>query len=366
MIPVSAVEVPEAAHELMSQVLTSGRLAQGPMVERFEALMAEAHGVTHAVAVSNGTVSLVDALEALGVGPGDEVVTSAFTFVATLNAILETGATATFADIDPDGFGLSPDSVAAMVDDATAAVMPVHLYGQPADLPGIVDALGERTIPMVEDAAQAHGAAIGDRPVGSWGVGSFSFYATKNVTTGEGGCLTTDDDAVAERLRLLRNQGMRARYEYVLPGHNHRMTEMQAALGIPQLERLGETNRRRAANAEALSERLGGLDGLVLPAARPGTTHVWHQYTVRVTPEARVDRDALGAALAERGVGSGIYYPRLVFDYDCYRSHPRVRPSEVPNAAAAAAEVLSLPVHPGLTTGDLDSIAVAVREVLEG
>jgi dTDP-4-amino-4,6-dideoxygalactose transaminase len=364
VIPVSVVQVPDEAHALVAEVLASGRLAQGPMVERLESLMAEAHGVAHAVAVCNGTVSLVDALEALDVGPGDEVVTSPFTFVATLNAILETGATATFADIDLDGYGLDPAAAVARVTDATKAIMPVHLYGQPADVPGLVEALGDRTLPMVEDAAQAHGAAIGARPVGSWGVGSFSFYATKNVTTGEGGMITTDDDEVAERLRLLRNQGMKARYQYVVAGHNHRMTELAAAVGIPQMERLTDINAARSANAAALGERLAGIEGLVLPAQRPGTTHVWHQYTVRVTPDARVDRDALGAGLADRGVASGIYYPALVFDYDCYRSNPRVQPAEVPNAAAAAGQVLSLPVHPGLSTADVDTIATAVREVM--
>ena len=364
MIPISVVDLPDGTEDLVLEVVRSGRLAQGPMVERLEGLFAERCGVAHAVAVSNGTVSLVAALEALEVGPGDEVVTSPFTFVATLNAILERGATATFADISLDDLCLDPAAAEAAVTAATRALMPVHLYGQAAPM-GPLGGIAERhDLAVVEDAAQAHGATDHGQVVGSFGVGSFSFYATKNLTTGEGGMVTTDDDQVADRLRLLRNQGMRARYQYELAGHNLRMTELQAAIGIPQLERYDATIAARRANAAALTEGLAGVEGLITPAVREGAGHVWHQYTVRITDEAPVGRDEVVEALAERGVGSGIYYPRLVFDYDCYREHPGVRAVEVPQAATAAAQVLSLPVHPGLAPGDVDQIITAVREVL--
>lgn len=366
MIPVSAVSLPERAHELVAEVLASGQLAQGPMVAEFERLVAGICGVEHAIAVTNGTTSLEVALEALGVGPGDEVVTSPFTFVATLNAIIGSGATAVFADIDLDRFTIDPDAAAACVTPATTAIMPVHLYGQAADMSALAPLVSNHGLAVVEDAAQALGATVDGRRIGSFGVGSFSFYATKNVTTGEGGALTTNDASLAERIRLLRNQGMRARYDYAEPGHNLRMTDLAAAVGIPQLEDLESITARRAANAEYLTAGLAGLEGLALPGVAPGCNHVWHQYTVRITPDAPRTRDEVAAGLAERGVGSGVYYPRVVFDYDCFRSHPRVRATPVPRAQQAAEQVLSLPVHPGLGPAELDRVIEAMAEVWGG
>jgi dTDP-4-amino-4,6-dideoxygalactose transaminase len=320
--------------------------------------------VRHAVAVSNGTVSLVAAMQALDIGPGDEVITSPFTFVATLNAILEAGATAVFADIDLDTFTVRPDEVAAAVTDRTRAIMPVHLYGQPADLPAIAAVADEHGLAIVEDAAQAHGATIDGRAVGSWGLGSFSFYATKNVMTGEGGVVTTDDDDLADRLRLLRNQGMRARYQYEVAGHNYRMTELQAAVGIPQVARLDAINEARRANAARLTDGLDGIPGLIVPRVAEGRTHVWHQYTVRINDEARLGRDEFVDALTDRGVGCGIYYPKVVFDYACYAGHPGVAHRAVPGAEQAAREVVSLPVHPLLSTDDVDTVVATVRDLL--
>ncbi|MCC5953289.1 MAG: DegT/DnrJ/EryC1/StrS family aminotransferase [Acidimicrobiia bacterium] len=363
-IPISTVALPEGTEELVLSVLRSGRLAQGPMVAELEELMAALCGVEHAVAVSNGTVSLVAALEALGIGPGDEVVTSPFTFVATLNAILERGARVRFADIDPDDFCVDPDAVADAIGPDTAALLPVHLYGQPARMEVLSPMAERHGLTLVEDAAQAHGARIGDRPVGSYGVGSFSFYATKNIACGEGGMVTTSDAEVADRLRLLRNQGMRARYRYEVPGHNFRMTELQAAVGIPQLRRIAETDAARSANAATLTEGLAGIDGLVTPSVRPGVHHVWHQYTIRVTDAARCTRDEVAEGLDERGIGCGVYYPGVVDDHDCYRDHPLVAAADVPVARRVATEVLSLPVHPGLGPSELERIVGGVREVL--
>jgi dTDP-4-amino-4,6-dideoxygalactose transaminase len=217
---------------------------------------------------------------------------------------------------------------------------------------------------VVEDAAQAHGAAVSGRMAGSFGIGCFSFYATKNVTTGEGGVITTDDDAVAERARMLRNHGMRARYDYAMPGHNHRMTELQAAIGIAQLERLASFTQARRQNAELLAEGLRGLAGLVIPACAPGREHVWHQFTVRVTEDARLDRDDLARSMTAAGIDVGIYYPSAVFDFPCFRDHPQVQVADVPNARRAATEVLSLPVHPKLSEGDLAVIVETLRDLL--
>ncbi|PXY31838.1 DegT/DnrJ/EryC1/StrS family aminotransferase [Prauserella muralis] len=366
MIPLTVVDVRDA-EPLVAEVIRSGGLAQGPMVERFEHAFADVAGTRHAVAVSSGTAALVATLEALDLRPGDEVVTSPFTFAATLNAILEAGATARFADITRADFALDADAVAAALGPRTKVLLPVHLYGQPADLGKLTALAAESGAHLVEDAAQAVGATFDGRPAGSHGVGCFSLYATKNVTTAEGGVVTTDDDALAGRVRLLRNQGMRARYRYEVPGHNYRMSELHAAVGIPQLRRLSELTEARRRNARRLSEGLAGTPGLDLPAVLPGREHVWHQYTVLIGPHAMLSRDELATALAARGIGTGVYYPRLVFDHDCYRGHPQVPDASVedfPVAARMAEQVLSLPVHPSLSDAQVDTIVATVREEL--
>jgi len=360
-VPITTVRLGEEEEQLVLEVLRSGMLAQGPMVARLEALFCEMTGARHAVAVNNGTTALVAALQALDLAPGDEVITSPFTFVATLNAVLEAGATARFADIDLADFAVRPDAVEAVTGPRSRVVMPVHLYGQAAPMGPIAAHAAAAGLAIVEDAAQAHGATVEGRPVGGFGLACFSLYATKNITTGEGGVVTTDDDALADRLRLLRNQGMRARYQYEIAGHNYRMTDLQAAVGIPQLERMEGVVARRVANAGHLSEGLAGLPGLVTPAVLPGRTHVFHQYTVRVTADAPIDRDELIERLAADGVGSGIYYPRAVYDYECYRGHPQVVVGDTPAAEQAAREVLSLPVHPYLSEADVDRVVASVR-----
>jgi dTDP-4-amino-4,6-dideoxygalactose transaminase len=363
-IAITEVRVGEAEEQLVLDVLRSGHLVQGPMVERLEEAFAALCSVRHAVAVSSGTAALVAALEALEIGDGDEVVTTPFTFAATLNAILEAGATARFADIDADDFTLDPRELARHMSDRTQAVMPVHLYGQPAAMDEIAAIAARHGASLVEDAAQAHGASFQSRPVGSFGVGCFSFYATKHVATGEGGIVTTDDAEIADRLRVLRDQGMRAKYEYEVPGHNYRLTDIQAALALPQLERLDEMNALRARNAAVLSDALSDVPGLVTPVVKPGRTHVFHQYTVRVTREAALDRDELAAALRGLGIGTGVYYPTAAYHADCFRRHARVIVEPMPVAEQIAREVLSLPVHPWLADADLARIVTSVRRVL--
>lgn len=364
MIPISAVGIGADEERMVLEVLRSGQLAQGPKVQMLEDQFRDLCGTRHAIAVSSGTTALVAALVALDVGPGDEVVTTPFTFAATLNAILEVGATARFADIDPLDFTITARSVEAVLTERTRVVMPVHLYGQPADM-DLLSTMATRVgADIVEDAAQAHGARVGTRRVGSFGVGCFSMYATKNVATGEGGMVTTDDDRIAEEIRLLRNQGMRTRYEYVRPGHNWRLTDLQAAVAIPQMRRLDQTTDARRRHADRLDAGLVGIEGLTLPARAPGRTHVFHQYTVRVGPDAPITRDTLANTLAEHQVGTGIYYPRLVHDYQCYRERPNVAPDSTPEASRAAAEVLSLPVHPRLTDDDVDRVIETVRAAI--
>lgn len=363
MIPITTVQFDQETEDLVLEVLRSGQLAQGAYVQRFEEQFAQIHGASHAIAVNNGTTALVAALQALGVGVGDEVITSPFTFVATLNAILEAGATARFADIGDD-FNIDAAGIEPLVNERTKVLLPVHLYGYMADMDPIVALASRRGLSIVEDAAQAVGATYHGRGAGSFDVGCFSLYATKNINTGEGGIVTTNDDDVADRLRLLRNQGMRARYQYEIAGHNYRMTNLAAAVGLPQLNRLSQINDARRHNAARLTDGLSGIEGLTPPfTPAAGRTHVFHQYTVRLDP-SRIDRDQFVEQLNARGVGCGIYYPKVVFDYDCYRHDPRVVQDDVPNAWRVASEVVSLPVHPYLSEADLDTIISTVREVV--
>lgn len=352
------------SEDLVLSVLRSGHVAQGPMVERFESLCASMAGVSSAVAMANGTVTLEASLEVLGIGPGDEVVTSPLTFGATLNAILRAGATARFADVRDD-FTLDPGSVAALVGPSTTAVLPVHLYGLPADMTALSVLASRHGLAVIEDAAQAHGATVDGRPVGSFGLGSFSFYATKNVTTGEGGVVTTSDPALAARLRLLRNQGMSEPYRYEMVGANLRMTDVQAALGIPQLQRLGQINASRAANAASLTSQLGErAPAVCLPQVPAGRGHVWHQYTV-VLPVG-TNRQEVRAAMAEAGVQSAPYYPALVWDHPPYRERAQVRRDHTPMAADVARRCLSLPVHPRVGASELNRVVSALADALGG
>jgi perosamine synthetase len=362
-IPISVVELGPDVEDLVLQVIRSGVIAQGPMVATLEREFAAMIGVEHVVAVNNGTTALIAAMSALGLGPGDEVVTSPFTFVATLNAILSTGASVRFGDISATDFNITIDSIEAACTERTRAVVPVHLYGQCADMPAIAGFAAQRGIGIVEDAAQAHGATIGDRSAGSWGIGCFSLYATKNLTSGEGGLISTNDAQIADHLRVLRNQGMRQRYQYEMVGNNYRLTDLQAAVCLPGLRNYESLVERRRANAARLTEGLADVAGLTVPAVIDGRGHVWHQYTVLVDDEAGCSRDSMVEQLGAAGIGCGVYYPRLVFDYDCYRAHPGLVASDVPVAARVVQQCLSLPVHPHLSDGDLDRIIAEVRRI---
>lgn len=362
-IPISKVKIYDSARERINSALDTGILAQGPQVGELEKLFATRSQVDHAVAVNNGTTALVLALEVLDLEPGDEVITTPFTFAATLNAIIESGATARFVDIGDD-FLMNTDLIAGVVTTRTRAILPVHLFGQMVDMDALTAAINPwPEISIVEDAAQAVGAKFQGHSAGSYGMGCFSLYATKNIGCGEGGMITTNDASLAERMRILRNQGMRARYEYVEPGHNYRLTDLHAAVAIPQMEDIDAIIATRENNASFLIEGLAGLEGLNLPFGRPGDVHVWNQFTIRLTSEAPVQRDEVISYLTEQGIGSGIYYPNVVFDYACYRSHPLVSVSEVPKAANFVKNCLSIPVHPSLNKDDLEFIISTIRNL---
>lgn len=361
MIPISSVSIDSEIEESVLAVLRSGMLAQGPVVARLEAEFAQLVGASHCIAVNNGTTALIAALQVLDLEPGDEVITSPFTFVATLNAILQAGATARFADISTDDFNVSPGAVESLCGERTKVLLPVHLYGQTCDMDGIEDIAAKRNLQIVEDAAQAHGARFGEISAGAWGIGCFSLYATKNLTSGEGGLITTGDDHLADRLRLLRNQGMRRRYEYEMAGNNFRLTDLQAAVCVPQLTKYEQTVNRRRENASKLSAALDDVPWLVVPKELPGRHHVWHQYTVLLTEDAPVSRSDLQKHLDSRGVGSGVYYPRVVYDYESYQLSPQVVHDEVPVAKSIAERCLSLPIHPGVGEEEIDMIAWAIK-----
>ncbi|CAB4882887.1 unannotated protein [freshwater metagenome] len=360
-IPISVVRLGDEVEKLLLEVVRSGVIAQGPVVKRLEDTFASMIGVKHVVAVNNGTTALIAAMQVLDLQPGDEVITSPFTFVATLNAILEAGATARFADISTDDFNVTAESIAARITDRTKVLMPVHLYGQSAGMGPISALADQHGLQIIEDAAQAHCATDAGRAAGSWGIGCFSLYATKNLTSSEGGLISTNDDAIADRLRVLRNQGMRQRYQYEMAGNNYRLTDIHAALCVPQLATYPEQLTRRRANAQRLNEGLAGLPGLRTPTQLDGREHVWHQYTVLVGPGSPLTRDDMVDALTAAGIGCGIYYPKLVFDYDCYRNHSGVIINDVPVAATVVQQCLSLPVHPYLTPDEIDRIVRTVR-----
>jgi dTDP-4-amino-4,6-dideoxygalactose transaminase len=309
--------------------------------------------------VASGTAALDLTLAALGVGEGDEVVTTPFTFPATVNAILRSGATVRFADIGDD-LVLSPAAVAETLTDRTAAIVAVHLFGLPCD----VDAMSSFGPPVLEDAAQAHLATLDGRPAGGLGVaGCFSFYASKNMTTGEGGAVTSDDAGLAERISILRNQGMRERYAFEAIGWNLRMSEMAAAIGRVQLRHLPAWTAARRRVAEMLTEALFGIDGFELPTVPAGREHAWHRYTVRLDPG--IDRDAVHEKLHADGIQAAIHYRQIVPDMDPYVGHPRIGHVPVLEVARAAARsVLSVPVHPNVTDADVERMAFAVRSAV--
>ncbi len=353
------------------RVLASGQLAQAEHVATFERRFAELCHVREAVAVSSGTAALHLALLAHNIGRGDEVITTAFSFAATANAILLVGATPVFVDIEPDTYTLDPVQVETALTRRTKAIIPVHLYGHPCDMHRLDQIAEAYSLVLIEDAAQAHAAAIDGRPVGSFGTGSFSFYATKNMTTGEGGMVTTNDPAIAEQVRLLRNHGQGARYYHTALGYNLRMAELQAALGIAQIEKLEYFTQQRIANATFLTECLKGV--VQTPIVRPGYRHVYHQYTIRV-PSKRYE---WMAKLRAKGIDTTIHYPIPIHKQPYYRRmsslfrvlSPGKRSSvkggnpsaHLPVTESAAQEVLSLPVHPALSAEDLSTIA---REVI--
>tara|TARA_B100000401_G_scaffold169141_1_gene113040 strand:+ start:9557 stop:10663 length:1107 start_codon:yes stop_codon:yes gene_type:complete len=356
-INIARPEISDEEIEAVCSVLKSGMIASGPETLAFESEFAEFVGCDFACAVNNGTSALSLALSALGIGPGDEVITTPLTFVATANAILSCGATPVFADIDSDTYNLSPQSTIASITERTRAIMPVHLYGLPSEMTLFREISEENGISLVGDAAQAHGAAIGNQKVGSLAdIECFSFYPTKNMTTAEGGMVTTKNKDLYDKMNSIRNHGRPDSklgfYEHDRFGLNLRLTDIGSSIGRVQLKKLPRLNSRRKENAKLLSELLEEVgDSIILPIEPKGFTHAWHQYTVRVS-----DRTKLAEFLKERGIGCGIYYPRLIYEYPHLQKFKTV----CENAERVVSDVISLPVHPGLKREDIEEIAQGV------
>jgi len=362
MIPIAKPLIGEEEKKAVLAVLDSGMLAEGPKVAEFEKAFAAYCGTKFAVASSNGTTALHLAVLAAGLKQGDEVLTTPFTFIASSNAIVYAGAKPVFVDIGED-FNLDCEKLEAHITKKTKAILPVHLYGYPCDMKRMREVAEKHGLQIIEDACQAHGAEFGGKKAGAFGLaGCFSFYPTKNMTTGEGGMITTDDEEFASRCKSLRAHGSKVRYYHETVGYNYRMTDLAAAIGIEQLKKLETFNAARIRNAQTLTKLLAGIPGIRTPEVAPGRRHVFHQYTIRVAKEFGVTRDTLAARLKAAGVGSGIYYPLIVPRQEAY-AKLGLSAGSWPVAERLAGEVLSLPVHPSIQNTELNEIAGRIRHI---
>jgi len=353
VIPSAKPLLGRAERKAVARVLKSGGLAQGPVVAAFENEFANLVNGFECVAVNSGTSALHLAFIAAGIGPGDEVIVPSFSFAATANAVRLAGATPIFGDIDMHTFNLCPKHTATLITSRTRAIMPVHLYGHPADMATFEGLAKKHSLMLFEDAAQAVGASMDGTPVGCFGTAaSFSFYPTKNMTSGEGGMVTTPSSEVARSVRILRNQGMEKKYQNEVIGFNTRMTDIHAAIGRVQLTKLAGWTAKRQQNAEFLNCH---LKNVIVPSVMPGAVHVWHQYTIQL-PD--LNRDRFADELAKRGVGSGVYYPTPIHRLPSFHLSLHLT-----NTEKIASSCLSLPVHPALHQRDLNTIVQAVNDL---
>lgn len=348
MIPIAKPLLGEEEIKGIKAVFDSGMLAMGDYVNDFEKRFADYIGVKHAIAISNGTAALTAALHSL-IKEGDEVIVPSFSFIASATSILFNKGKPVFVDIDPGTFNIDPSKIEAAITDKTRAIMPVHLYGQVCDMDPIIEIADKHGLAIVEDACQAHGAEYKGKKAGSFGVGCFSFYATKNMTTGEGGIITTNDGELADKLRLFLDHGMKERYKHSSVGYNFKMTNIQAAIGIPQLKKLDKFNDKRIGNAKFYDKEL--KDVVTIPKVLDKCKHVYHQYTIMSD-----QRDKLKNYLADKGVGSEIYYLIPIHKQDIFNLD-----LNLPNTEDATKRVLSIPVHPGLSDDERKMVVESVK-----
>ena len=353
MIPIASPQLGVEEREAVDRVLQSGIIAQGPEVAKFEDEFAKMCGVKYAVATSNGTTAGHLVMIASGIGPGDEVITTPFTFFATASVIIMAGAKPVFVDVEEDGFCLDPNQVESAITEKTKAIQPVHLYGELADMPSLVEISDKNNLVLIEDSAQAHSADSWEGKAGSFGnAGWFSFYPTKNMTTSEGGIITTNSKELSSHCKVLRAHGMTAQYQHTEFGYNYRMTDISAAIGRVQLTKLDKFNSRRREIADKYNTSLSKY--VKVPENRRG--HVFHQYTILCN-----QRDELKEHLSQKGVGSGIYYPTLLYNYAPMSEFE----ADCPNAKRLTELSLSLPVHPGLSDSDVSKVIDSVISFFE-
>lgn len=364
MISIASPIIDKEEIVAVNEVLESGMLAQGPKTAQLEENWAKYCGTKHALAVNSGTAAIHAALYAAGVREGDEVITTPYSFIATINPILMLGARPVLVDIDPQTFNIDVSKIEAAVAPKTKAIVPVDLYGQPCEWDELRELANKYSLAIVEDACQAVGADYKGVKAGALGdLGCFSLYATKNIMCGEGGIVTTNSDEQAAAIRSFRQHGMVAPYEYADLGYNYRMSDLQAAIAVEQLKKVDAFTARRQHVAEGLNRELSGVKGIKLPSVSPNRSHVYHQYTIVLTDEAAVSRQEFTAGLAERGVGSGIYYPKPLHVYP-HIANLGYKTGDFPVAEDLAARVVSLPVHPKVSDDNIKTIAQAVKEVL--
>jgi perosamine synthetase len=359
MINIASPSIGKEEIRAVVKVMKSGSIVKGAQVSEFESMFAKHVGTKRAVSCSSGTAALRIGLEALGIKEGDEVITTPFTFIATSNAILYNRAKPVFSDIDERTFNIDPVKIKAAVTKKTRAVLPVHLYGQPCNMDEITEICEKHGLLLIEDCAQSHDAQFGGKKAGTFGeLSAFSFYATKNMTTGEGGMILTDNDAVAEKAEVIINQGQMGKYEHVMIGFNDRMTNIEAAIGIEQLKKLTRMTQKRIRNACLLTKGLSGLDWLQVPYVDKRAKPVWHQYTVKVSGGFR---DDFFEYLNKNGIGARVYYPKPSYMQPAYEGFG-YREGLCPVAESAAKQVISLPVHSMLKKDEVRTVIETVRK----
>ena len=366
LIPINLPKIGNEEIEAVVQVLRSGilttGLGAGPKVSEFEKLYSTFAGVKHAVAVNTGTAALHAAVLAAGVGPGDEVILPSFTFVATAEAVVLAGAKPVFADIDPKTYTLSPEAFESSITERTKAVIPVDLYGLPADTRPIVNVAAKHSTVVIEDTAQSHGATYEGNPAGTVAdIACWSLYAAKNIGTGEGGMVTTDNEGLAERVRMVRTHGEKVKYSSLMLGTNYRMTEIQAAIGIEQLKKLPTFFARRFHNAKALTELLSKSDKITLPPELGNRKSSWYLYTIRINNVSALQRNSIIEQMHSKGIGAEAYYPTPVHQMPYYKAFGTF---SLPETEKAANQVLSLPIHPGVTDEQIITIADTLLALL--
>jgi len=366
MIPINAPQIGEEEISAVVKVLKSGILTQGlgagPMVTEFENSFSKFVKAKHAVAVNTGTAALHLAVAGTGIKPGDEVILPSFTFVSTAEVVVIAGAKPVFVDIDPETYNISPGMIERAVTKKTKAIMPVDLYGLPADMQPIREIAEKHGLTIIEDAAQAHGAAYKGKPPGAFAdTACWSFYASKNMTTGEGGMITTNDDKIAETLRFMRSHGEKEKYKSLMLGHNYHMPEIQAAIGCVQLKKLPKFLAKRSENANKLTEKLRKTKCLQLPKEPKEYKHSWYLYTVRMKDASEKERDRIVEELRRKEIDAQVYYRYPVHLMPYYSKFGKYG---LPETEKVAKQVFSLPVHPGVTAQQIDFIGETVSRLL--